>query len=188
MRAGAPSGNLIELYVGRRRQPATRAGMMRLNLLAYFEDKRMAGVTLAILDASPAYIDVTVEITIDRRYSDLAVQTAVDAAIRALLSYANVDFGQTLYLSDFYKAAEAVPGVVATYIPQLRRTAAAQAFPAGEAAAVFVQAASMFQPVALATSVAADTPLTIDASGRVPIADFEIPVLRTLTILKPGAS
>ena len=40
-----------------------------------------------------------------------AVQRAVDAAVRELLAFANVDFGKPLYVSDVYRAVENVPGV-----------------------------------------------------------------------------
>ncbi len=184
VRGGSPSGNVIELYVapaGDSLQPVPES--MRLSLLSYFEDKRMAGVTLTILDANPAPIDVTIEVTPDRRYQANAVQAGVVAAIQSLLAYANVDFGQTLYLSDFYKAAEAVPGVVATYISQLTREQPSPTYPAGEAAAVFVQAAPAFQAVVLSASAQTATAFTIDGTGRIPIADFEIPVLGDLTVL-----
>jgi hypothetical protein len=60
------------------------------------------------------------------RYSRASVLYDVQQALKNMLSFANVDFGMRLTLSDFYKALLAVDGVRYADIPMIARADAAQ--------------------------------------------------------------
>ncbi len=183
VRAGSPSWNLIELYVapeGEACLPVPES--MKRRLLAFFEDKRMAGTTVEILSASCVSIDVSLEVVPDRRFRPDVVRQNAEAAIRDLLAFRNVDFAQTFYLSDLYKAVEAAPGVAAMLITRLRRQAPATGIAVGEAAASFLQAGTQFQKVSPVPSGGGEAEIDIDADGRLVIADYEIPALGALSI------
>ncbi|WP_437594139.1 baseplate J/gp47 family protein [Sorangium sp. So ce1000] len=183
VRAGSPSWNLIELYVapeGDSCRPVPES--MRRRLLAFFEDKRMAGTAVEILSATCVLIDVSLDIVPDKRFRQDAVRQNVEAAMRELLAFRNVDFAQTLYLSDVYKAVEAAPGVAAMLITRLRRRETATGITSSEATASFVQAGTLFKKVSRLQGGGADVEIDIDADGRVAIADYEIPALGALSI------
>src|SRR5262249_9582505 len=100
------------------------------------------------------------------------------AAVRGLLAFANVDFGQAIYVSDVYRAVENVAGVAAMLITQMKRQVAP-----GRAQLQSVRYISSLGQFKLAGLSAASTvQLDIDADGPLPIAEHEIPALGTLTI------
>jgi predicted phage baseplate assembly protein len=196
VRAAAPNWNVIKLYVapaGNTLTPVPET--LRRRLTAYFEDKRMAGTFVEILDAKPAPIDIALEVFYDKRYHAPAVQKAVEAAVQDLFAFANVDFGQTLYLSDLYGRIEAVPGVAATTVTRFRRCDS----PAVAVSDQHIAALAASLPAAFAGSGATGWPVKpggdsgpsldlaavikralqvdVDAEGRVLINEFEIPVL-----------
>ena len=180
VRAGSPSWNVIQLYVapeGASCRPVPES--MRQRLIAYFEDKRMAGTTVEILDATVVPIDVSIDVVADARYRAEAVRQGVESAVGSLLAFANVDFGQPFYLSDLYRAVERVPGVAAMLVTRLRRHNAANPLPAQSLP--LVQAPAQYQalkPGAPGLQVQLD----IDGDGRVDIADWEIPALGAVSL------
>lgn len=131
VRAEATSWNVVTLYV------APEGGgqvsdVLEANLLAYFEDKRMLTTTIEIEDVDYVPVYVTAEIGVVSYYTPQAVSGDVRAAAGALLAFDNVDFGQTLYLSKFYEAIEAVDGVAYVNITEFRRADAGNVFDTGK--------------------------------------------------------
>lgn len=91
----------------------------------------LAGTTVTV--SAPSVINVNVgtsgskiAISVYPRYKRAAVETAVQTAIQNLLSFANVDFGMRLTVSDFYVAIMSVPGVQFVSIPMIARADATQ--------------------------------------------------------------
>lgn len=120
VRAVAGSWNRVILYV------APEGGgrvsdVLEANLLAYFEDKRPVTTIIEIDDVEYVEIFVTAEIGVISYYPRDEVREKVTAAAARLLAFTNVDFGQSIYLSKFYEAMEAVEGVEYVTVNEFRR-------------------------------------------------------------------
>ncbi|MFN3241095.1 MAG: baseplate J/gp47 family protein [Planctomycetota bacterium] len=121
-RARALGWNRIQLYVaatGSSCGPVPEG--LRRQLLAWFEDRRMAGTFVEIMDPTCVAIDVTIAVTIDPHFQPESVRQQVADAAHAILAYANTSFGQVLSQAEPLAAARAVAGVVAADILHFRR-------------------------------------------------------------------
>lgn len=121
-RARCRSWNQIDLIVapqGDSWRPVPEA--LRTALLAYFEDKRMAGTQLRVLDASPAPVAVAMTVRYDARYQVDPLRQQIADTVAAYLAYDVVDFGQALYPSDLLALVEAIPGVLSLDIQRFNR-------------------------------------------------------------------
>lgn len=176
--AEASGWNTIDLYIaptGETLRPVPE-GLSR-RLLAFFEDRRIIGTELRVLSASPAPIELTVEVVPDRRYLMTQVLQSVEQAVRNLLAFANVNFGQSVYLSDIYGAVENIPGVVAATVSRFRRQDGAArrfedelsglALPSVEQLPEFLQRAIM---------------LDVVGGGRIEVGPHAIPVIGDLIV------
>jgi uncharacterized phage protein gp47/JayE len=186
VRAAAPTWNTIELYVapaGATASPVPET--LRRRLIAYFEDKRMAGTFVEILDATYIPIDIGIELVYDRRYQPASVQQSAETAIQTLLAFNNVDFGQPLYLSDIYGTVEALPGVTAMTVTRFRREdSPTVGFTDQEiaTAAALLPVPASGQPIDVAALLRRAVQIDVATDGRIQLQDFEIPVLGTLEI------
>jgi uncharacterized phage protein gp47/JayE len=186
VRAAAPSWNTIELYIapsGNTASPVPEA--LRRRLISYFEDKRMAGTLVEILDASFVRIDISIELVYDKRYQPDAVRQAAESALSDLLAFKNVDFGLPLYLSDIYGKVESLPGVTAMTVTRFRREDSATVqFTDQEiaAAAALLPVSSTGQPIDVAALIRRAVQIDVATDGRIALQEFEIPVLGALDI------
>lgn len=101
------------------------------NVQSTLQAKALAGTTVTV--SGPTTVGVNVgtsssPIVVEcwPRYSRASVLYDVQQALKNMLSFANVDFGMRLTLSDFYKAILAVDGVRYVDIPMVARADAAQ--------------------------------------------------------------
>jgi uncharacterized phage protein gp47/JayE len=126
-RAEATSWNFITLYIAPTGQGEPPTDVMRRDLLAYFEDKRM--MTSLIKIESPEYvrIDIAATVTAVSHFRNDDVQSDAEDAVRELLDFESVDFRQTLYLSKVYEKLESLPGVNSVFVSRFQRTGDAQA-------------------------------------------------------------
>jgi hypothetical protein len=120
VQARSTGWNTVTLYV------APQGGgkvsdVLEANLKAFFEDKRMLSQIVEIADVDPVSIYVTAQIGVESYYVTSDVQANVQQAAAALLAFANVDFGETIYLSKFYEVSDTVPGVQFVNITEFRR-------------------------------------------------------------------
>jgi predicted phage baseplate assembly protein len=120
VRAEKTNWNTVTLYV------APEGGgyisdVLINNLLAYFEDKRPLSTIVEIADVDYVKIYITAEVSIESYYSEEDISDKVREAVSGLLEFDSVDFGQTIYLSKFYEALEAIEGVASVYISEFRR-------------------------------------------------------------------
>lgn len=120
VRAEATRWNTVTLYV------APQGGghvsdVLEASLLAFFEDKRPITTTIEVEDVDYVPVHVTAEVGVKGYYAPQRVREQVERAGAALLAFDNVDFAQTLYLSKFYEAVEAVDGVEYVNITEFRR-------------------------------------------------------------------
>jgi len=120
VRAGRGGWNLVRLYV------APEGGghvsdVLRSSLVTYFEDLRPVSTLVEIMDVEYIPIAVTAEIAVISYYSQAQVAEEVREAGRRLLAFDSVDFGTSVYLSKFYEAIEAIPGVDFVNVTEFRR-------------------------------------------------------------------
>ncbi|MGY1694619.1 baseplate J/gp47 family protein [Geodermatophilus sp. SYSU D00814] len=178
VRAGAVAAGRVDLYVapaGHELRPVPEA--LRHRLIGYFEDKRMAGTLVHVLDAQGVTVDVALSLSVDERFVGDAVASGVETAVRELLSFDRVDFGQNLHQSDLYAVAEAVPGVLSLNITRFRRRDS----PAVDVDAELAR--SGLPPLAeLPPFLRAAVSLEVPPDGRIPIGENEIPVLGSLDV------
>lgn len=125
-RAEATGWNHINLFVAPTGSGKPPSDVLIQNLLAYFEDKRM--LTTLIRIEAPDYVKIDVTATVEALpyFRRLDVVAAAEAALRALLDFERVDFGQTLYLSKIYEALERLDGVASVFVNVFRRAADAE--------------------------------------------------------------
>jgi hypothetical protein len=91
---------------------------LRDGLEAWFADKQAIGTRTTV--ARPAYVEIYVTAVVDvLPFSAPAlVAGQVRDAVRDVLSFDRTDFGQTVYLSKFVRAIEAVDGVAGVHITE----------------------------------------------------------------------
>ncbi len=118
-RAEAANWNLIHLYIA-----PTGGGpvsdVMKSDLLAYFEDKRMMTTRIEIRDAEYVPIYITARVSAKPFAFKAEVEAGVQEAIKSLLDFDVVSFGHTLFLSKIYEAVEALSGVDSVFVSQFR--------------------------------------------------------------------
>lgn len=120
VRAEPTNWNTVTLYI------APKGGgrvsdVLEANLLAYFEDKRPLTTLIEIADVDYVKIYITAEVGVESYYSRNEIKEQVEGAVAKLLALENVDFKQTLYLSKFYEAMEAIAGVAYLNVKEFRR-------------------------------------------------------------------
>ena len=118
--AEGTSWNVVTLFVA----PAGGgqvSDVLEANLLAYFEDKRPISTIIEIEDVDYVPIYVTAHIGVKSYYSSEEVKGHVQQAVSTLLAFEHVTFQQTVYLSKFYEAIEAIEGIAFVNISEFRR-------------------------------------------------------------------
>ena len=184
VRGQAPNWNTIELYVapqGDSLSPVPE--QLRRSLISFFEDKRMAGTFVEILDATAVPIDISIELVYDKRYRPDAVRQAAESAVEDLLAFANVDFAQPLYLSDVYGKVEALAGVNAMTVLRFRREDSATALlTAPLTVQTISQLAAQLPGIDVNALIQRALQIDVATDGRIEIQEFEIPVLGNLDI------
>ncbi len=118
--AEGTSWNVVTLFIA----PAGGghvSDVLEANLLAYFEDKRPISTIIEIEDVDYVPIYVTAAVGVKSYYLRDDVKEHVQQAVSKLLAFENVGFQQTVYLSKFYEAIEAIEGVAFVNISEFRR-------------------------------------------------------------------
>jgi hypothetical protein len=95
--------------------------VLKANLLAYFEDKRPVATIIDVADVQYVSIFVTADVGVTGFYNSEDLKERVQQAAAALLAFEHVDFQQTIYLSKFYEAIEAIDGVEFVNVREFRR-------------------------------------------------------------------
>jgi predicted phage baseplate assembly protein len=129
VRARALAGGVVRLTVA----PSgggTVNDVLRSGLTAYFEDKRAIGTRVDVYPADYVPIYVTAIVDVEHYFSNARIASQVREAVRGVLSFDRSDFGQTIYLSKFFEAIEAVDGVAGVNITEF--ATARQAVPVQE--------------------------------------------------------
>ncbi len=117
-----PSGwNGVDLYIAPAGAAAVPGELLRRDVLAAFEATRM--LTTSVTLHPPRLVDVYLRADVRAVPYVLAADAvrAVQGAVGALLAVDAVEFGQQLYLSRVYDAAQSLPEVDALNVTQFSR-------------------------------------------------------------------
>ena len=119
--AVAAGWNDIDLYVAPSGRVAAPSELLRRDLLAAFEQTRMTAAVVHV--KAPHVVDVFLraDVRAEPQYRQQEVRAAVEEAVGALLSFDAVDFGQAVYLSRVYDAAQSLPQVQSLTVTQFSR-------------------------------------------------------------------
>lgn len=115
----------------------------------YLLPRQLAGVT--VVAATPTYVlvDVTLHVIVDSRFNQATVKTAVSNALRDVLEFERVGFGERVALSSIYAAAIGVQGVINVVISRLARAG-------GPAGAADIELAENELPIVGTTNLTAE--------------------------------
>jgi hypothetical protein len=123
VRVVADRRNVVTLYVAPSAAGGHVSDVLTGALLSYFADRRPVNTVVEIADVDYVPVYVAATVGIDGYYSRAAVTEAVLASAGALLSFDAVDFAEVVYLSKFYEAIEAVPGVAYATVTEFTTSA-----------------------------------------------------------------
>ncbi|GGS77819.1 hypothetical protein GCM10010156_40760 [Planobispora rosea] len=177
VRARSSGWNRVDLVVAPEGEEcAPSSAQLKKDLLGYFDDRRMVGTSIRIVDPVCVPVDITVEVVPEHNHLPQTVRQQAERAVRGLLAFRAVEFGRPLYLSKVYEAVEALPGVAAATVTRFRRVDAGP-------------------PVTLRRKVLADAGLAdvgdfidrvyggaVAVEGRIGIGETELPVPGTITV------
>lgn len=119
VRAQARGWNVVVLYVAPEGGGAV-SDVLAADLIAFFEDKRPLSTRIEVRDVSYVPVFITAQLDVAPYHSRATVTEQVRVALAALLQFSAVDFGEVVYLSKLYEAAEAVPGVAGLNLAEFR--------------------------------------------------------------------
>jgi Baseplate J-like protein len=119
--AVATGWNGVDLYVAPSGSVSDPGELLRRDVLAAFEPTRM--LTTEITVHGPQPVDIYLRAVVRAEPYVLAddVRQAVEQAVGVLLAFDAVDFGQPIYLSRVYDAAQSLPTVASLTVTQFSR-------------------------------------------------------------------
>lgn len=120
-RAEATNWNTVRLFVAPTGSGELPSDILKRDLLAYFEDKRMLTSFVQIENPDYPRLAVTAEIGVRPVFRNDVVLADARATVAALFDFAAVDFAQVMYLSSIYQALEARPGIDHVFISRFSR-------------------------------------------------------------------
>ncbi len=120
-RAVALSWNQVVLYVAPSGQVADPSELLKRDLLAFFESRRMITTPLTIVGPQPADIYLGALVRAQPYYLQADVRAAVERAVTDYLAFDVVDFGQPIYLSKVYDVVQSLPQVASLTIFKFSR-------------------------------------------------------------------
>ena len=117
VQARAQGSNTVTLSVAPQGGGAI-SDVLVADLIAFFEDKRPLSTRIEVRGVEYQPVFITAELEVEPYHSRTQVTERVRAALAALLAFDAVDFGEVVYLSKLYEAAEAVAGVAGINISE----------------------------------------------------------------------
>jgi hypothetical protein len=178
VRAHTTGWNRIDLVVvpaGEAVAPVSEP--LRQRLLDWFEDRKMLGTSVRIVDATAVQVDIAVEVVPEHNVDPEVVRARARAAVTRLLAFDRVDLGAPLYLSKVYEAVEALDGVAAAVVTRMRRRDAALPKP-------FVKHQALLEARFATISAVVERAYLgeIPVEGRIVVGPDEIAVPGTITV------
>jgi len=170
--------NTIDLYIapaGTDVAPVPEA--LRRRLLAFLDDRRMAGTSVRVLDAVAVPIDISIEVGYDERFRADAVRQGVIAAVAGELAYERVSFGQSVYLGVIHNVVEDVAGVRLVRIRRfVRRDAGVPDI------ATILEEHGLPSFADLPAAVRAALAVEVDLDGRIELEPMALPLLGSIDV------
>lgn len=120
-RAVRVDGHQAALYVAPAGRVAEPSELLRRDLLAFFESRRMAAIPLKILAPLPADIYLRATVRAQPYFSQADVRAAAEQAVAAYLDFDAVEFGQSIYLSKVYDVIQSLPQVASLTVTEFSR-------------------------------------------------------------------
>jgi predicted phage baseplate assembly protein len=120
-RAVALGWNDVLLCVAPTGRVAEPSELLVRDLLAALESERMVTTRVKVRGPQPADVYLRAVVRAEAYYFQSDVRRAVEDAVAALLAYDAVEFGQPVYLSRLYDAAQSLPMVTSLTITQFSR-------------------------------------------------------------------
>jgi hypothetical protein len=119
--AVATGWNGVELYVAPSGSVSDPGELLRRDVLAAFESTRMLTTSITVNGPQPVDVYIRADVRAEPYVLADDVRRAVEDAVGALLAFEVVDFGQPLYLSRVYDAAQSLPQVTSLTVTQFSR-------------------------------------------------------------------
>jgi hypothetical protein len=120
-RAVALSWNQVVLYVAPAGQVADPSELLKRDLLAFFESRRMLTTPLTIQGPQPADVYLGALVRAQPYFLQADVRSAVERAVADYLAFDAVDFGQPIFLSKVYDVVQSLPQVASLTIFKFSR-------------------------------------------------------------------
>jgi hypothetical protein len=119
--AVALSWNQVVLYVAPEGQVAEPSELLRRDLLAHLERRRMVTTDVLVVGPRPADIFLRATVRAQPYYRRADVEAAVEQAVADYLSFEAVEFGQPVFLSRVYDVIQSLPQVASLTITEFSR-------------------------------------------------------------------
>jgi uncharacterized phage protein gp47/JayE len=172
VRAVALNWNEVVLYVAPTGRVADPSELLRRDVLAYFESRRMASTFVRVLGPRPADIYIRAVVQAQPFYRRADVREAVERAVADYLAFDAVAFGDRIYLSRVYDVIQSLPQVTSLVVRQFSRVASPLPGQEIETDGVIVLAPSELPRPGYRDNppptVPAGAPLLLDIQGGVP--------------------
>jgi predicted phage baseplate assembly protein len=120
-RAIAANWNQIALYVAPTGKVGEPSELLRRDLLAFFESRRMVTTELIVLGPKPADIYLAADVQAQPFYLTADVERAIEEAVARYFDFDAISFGQPLYLSRIYDLIQSLPQVASLLVTRFSR-------------------------------------------------------------------
>lgn len=118
-----PAGwNDVVLCVAPSGQVTSPSELLKMDVLAYLESRRMLTTNVHIIPPIPADIYIGALIRAKPYFLRVDVQQAVENAVASYLDFENVDFGQAIYLSKIYDVIQNLEEVASLTVFKFSRS------------------------------------------------------------------
>jgi len=114
--------NEIVLYVAPAGAVTEPSDLLKRDVLAYLEPRRMATTSLRVVGPQAADIYLRATVNAQPYYYAADVQRAVEAAVASYLDFDAVTFAQQIYLSKIYDLIQSLPQVASLNVTQFSLT------------------------------------------------------------------
>lgn len=121
-KAVAINWNLVLLYVAPTGQVDEPSDLLKRDLLAFFESRRMLSAQVAVVGPQAADIYLMADVRAQPYFLQSDVRRAVEEAVAGYLAFEAVDFGQPVFLSKVYDVIQSLPQVASLTITEFSRS------------------------------------------------------------------
>jgi hypothetical protein len=113
--------NEVVCYVAPAGTVTEPSDLMKRDVLAYLEPRRMTTTTLKVVGPRPADIYLSVSINAQPYFYSADVQREAEDAVASYLDFDAVSFGQSVYLSKIYDLIQSLPQVASLNVTEFSR-------------------------------------------------------------------